>query len=201
MWARSGERVLRRGCARRRSRRSSSSSSGGGTGRPSAAVDGQAAKIEGPSPAGGGAGRRPGRLGGVREARPGPPSPPPRPPPPGPARLRPQHKSRVRHAPSSGTGWGRAGGGLGVGSRGRRLRGWVGDWAAGPDLAAVGGRREGKGGGACREGRGLLLRPAQETRRGGRSDWLPVGPLVYSRRGSFNPKGGRAAGKMRSWIR
>lgn len=49
-------------------------------------------------------------------------------------------------------------------------------------------------GGACRWGRGLLLRLAQETGRGGRSLRLPVRTCLLLA-GAFNPGRGRESGR------
>ena len=50
-------------------------------------------------------------------------------------------------------------------------------------------------GGACREGRGLLLGLAQEMGRGAGPIGCLFGQLVYSWRGSFNPEAGGREGK------
>lgn len=160
----------------------------------------------GPSRArgGAGAGRGPGGLEGVREARPGQPSPPPRPSPPRPAQAPPTTRvtcaprtlplpglgARGRAGRPQGPQGGGSGGGLGTGPAARtRLE----------PADAARGRADGLG-------RGLSLRagPVAEAGagNGARGPVLPAASrrLVYSWRGSFNPKGGRAAGKTRSWI-
>ena len=160
---------------------------------------------QGPSPAGGGAGGRPRprrARGSVRgEAGPALPAPA------AVAAWAPAGSAHntshvcATHPPSARAGGSRAGGERGPeggGSGGGPGTGSAARTRPGPtDVERW--RAVGRGG-ACREGRGLLLGLAQETGRGGRSYRLPVGLLVYSWRGSFNPKGGRAAGKTRSWI-
>lgn len=149
---------------------------------------------------GGRAGRGAGGLGGGREEG-GAAQPAPRRRPLGPRRPRPQHESRVRHAPSPGEGWGRAGRRAGRdGVPGEEAPGATRDGAPGR-VTAAGGRREGERGRAGGAGRGLSLGLAQETGRRAGPTGCQFGPLVYSWRGSFNPKGGRAGGKTWSRIR
>lgn len=149
---------------------------------------------------GGRAGRGAGGLGGGREEG-GAAQPAPRRRPLGPRRPRPQHESRVRHAPSPGEGWGRAGRRAGRdGVPGEEAPGATRAGAPGR-VTAAGGRREGERGRAGGAGRGLSLGLAQETGRRAGPTGCQFGPLVYSWRGSFNPKGGRAGGKTWSRIR
>lgn len=140
----------------------------------------------GPSRAGGGAGRAgrgPGGLPRVWEARPGPP--PQRPPAARPAqappttrvtcapRTLPQHGLGARRRAGSGVPREAApGAGWGLGTEPRHRAG-APPGQADAACGRVGGE-VGCGGGACREGRGLLLGMAQETGRRGRSYWLPV---------------------------
>lgn len=190
-----------------------SRNSGKVNGRPSAALSGRGARV-GPQPArrrGGAGGPRPSRARGrvLAEAR-------ARPPPGrhrrlGPRRLRPQHISRVRHAPSLGAGRGRAA--CPRGPEGGTSGGGPGDWAPGRSLGIEpghcqgerpprGGRREARGRGAGPVVKGGACCWGWRRKRGegaGPTGCL-FGLLVYSWRGSFNPKGGRERGKTRSRI-
>lgn len=157
-------------------------------GRPSAALAGRGARA-GPQP-----GRRRGGVGGPQPRRaPGSVGGEARPA--FPAALgasacaSPAHNTShvcATHPPSAWVGGARAGG-QGAGSRGKRLRARTGQWASRRGTARAGRRckpwgggggrgawRSGRWGRGRREGRGLLLGLAQETRRRGRSYWLPV---------------------------
>lgn len=126
-------------------------------------------------------------------------------------RLRPQHVSRVRHAPSLGAGRGRSGGPRGP--EGGSSGGGPGTghgaehWAQGRDTARAGGRRQGEGGRLGRRGAGPVVRGGaccwgwrRKRGEGASPTGCLFGLLVYSWRGSFNPKGGRERGKTRSRI-
>lgn len=144
----------------------------------------------GPSRAGRGAGQAGRSLRGLRggsEPRPAPalprPPPPQPPPPPRPAQAPPttQITCAPRTLPRRGPGARGRESGQAAGSRGRKLRGRTRGLGTRPKTRHRAGTRPGPaggsgraGGGACREGRGLLLGLAQETRRRGRSYWLPV---------------------------
>lgn len=187
------------GCARR------CSHSGKVTGRPSATISGLGAKAgPQPGPRRRGRGPWPRRAGGSEGGDAGPALPA------APALAAQARKAppttRVTCAPRTlplpglgargragrpqGPQGGGSGGGLGTGPAARtRLE----------PADAARGRADGLG-------RGLSLRagPVAEAGagNGARGPVLPAASrrLVYSWRGSFNPKGGRAAGKTRSWI-
>ena len=163
--------------------------SGKVNGRPSAALAGRGARA-GPRP-----GQRRGGAGGPTEAyassgaraRRGPRPPSPGPPPPASLPAQAPPTARVTCAPRTLPRRGPGALGRAAGSRGRKLRGRTRDWARGRTLGTGPGHGQSRRtpprgrratwkarGGACREGRGLLLGLAQETRRRGQSYWLPV---------------------------